>query len=210
MPTHLYHIFLDLVESSARATALRRVLESLSDAAIACHVTISDARTSGSEEYRDAVADEESAVIESIIGAAFVVAQTELNSVIAYVGHLHAFAKARGQVLCSTDGSKPDIRRFGSPVVGQTRYTRIDLINAFANYFKHHDEWPIPWPVKHSTSAMVAAAGAKSGSTGNLRAGLDALGIDRDLLTLLNDDVASWATKIASAYRAELRAKSLL
>jgi hypothetical protein len=36
-------------------------------------------------------------------------------------------------------------------LVNQNGPTRIELINAVANYFKHHDEWPREWPEKRDT-----------------------------------------------------------
>jgi hypothetical protein len=43
---------------------------------------------------------------------------------------------------------RPDFR--------QERSTRIELINAAANYFKHHDEWS-QWPANETTKTLSRA-----------------------------------------------------
>jgi len=38
--------------------------------------------------------------------------------------------------------------------------TRLQLIHSAANYFKHHDQWPNPWPtVKHPAARAVNVLG---------------------------------------------------
>jgi hypothetical protein len=48
--------------------------------------------------------------------------------------------------LKSSDGTERGIMNLGSPI-GDGGYSKIQVINAFANYFKHRDEWPPTTPL---------------------------------------------------------------
>jgi hypothetical protein len=60
------------------------------------------------------------------------------------------------------------------------------------------------------TVIAIEAAGAKAGTSGNLRIGLDTLGIRFDELVLLRREVSDWAKAIIAIYRAELKTKGVL
>jgi hypothetical protein len=88
------------------------------------------------------------------------------------------------------------------------------VINAFANYFKHRDERASSWAKltgnSKKTADVITAAGAKQGSSGNLRQALETLGIDYKDPTKLLTEVIAWEQAIASIYKRELGSLKLL
>ena len=214
MPVNLYSIFLDLARIHAHAEPIRRVLDSLSDAVISAKGTVNHAEANYAPEHYEAVCDDESDFVESLVGTAFVVAQAQITGVASSLKRLHDYAEEHGTSLTTTTGGKDSIMRLASPELPGTGSTRIQVINAFANYFKHHDEWVGPWANLErrslATARIVEAAGGTANSTGTLRTGLEALGIDYDLLDQLHEEVSKWAEAVITAYSAELTAAGLL
>jgi len=214
MPIVLYEILLEFAEIHVHSSSLERVLSSLGDAVTEAAGNIEHARRHYHEDHCDSVCDEESDVLESLVGTAFVVAQAQITGVVSSVMRLHKKAQSDGVHVAGLKGERREIMRLKSPVLAGTSYSRIQVIDAFANYFKHHDEWKVPWANLESrskpTADIIAAAGAKEGSTGNLRAGLKALDIDYDLLDRLHDEIATWASDVVKTYRSELHAKGLV
>src|SRR5437773_1587319 len=93
--------------------------------------------------YVDAVCDEETYIEESLLGAAFVVCQASITAVVSETKKLHTrYQKSASKDLTTTDGKKESIMRLGSPMVRKTGYSKIEIMNAFANCFKHQTEWP--------------------------------------------------------------------
>ena len=116
----------------------------------------------------DAVIDYETEIIENMLGTAFVVCQAQANAV------LQAALKIPGQTM-----KDYEIRKLGPRFDGN--YSKVEVLWALANYFKHRDEWgrsmwSNPGKREKSTVDAIKAAGLSVGSTGNLRMGAEALG----------------------------------
>jgi len=88
------------------------------------------------------------------------------------------------------------------------------LINAFANYFKHGDEWNGSWSAltgqSKQTADVISAVGAQEFSTGNLCAGGKALGLADDDPGPLAGYVRQWVEAVLSTYEAELKRIKLI
>lgn len=210
-----FEILFALIEVPLESPALYRVTEALGDAVKACSDAIEKAATSQNFEHFDSVAADESTVMESLIGAAFVACQAEINGAAAHFVRIHEEAKQAGVILKTSDGSKPGTRAVGSPKVGTSRYTRIEVINAFANYFKHRDEWKRPWDEaiddQRWTVSVISEVGAKEFESENLRTGLGALGIHPEMqMGLLSNFVHEWIDTMQRNYMAELKTHGLL
>lgn len=128
--------------------------------------------------------DDKCEEIEGLLAVAFVVAQTHVTQVVSRAMRVLDAAVASGTPLAGF-GSKKEwkqqLLRCGSALVPQTPYTQVEVLNAFANYFKHHEEWRGPWAeikdgLASFTVKVITAAGASQGSTGNFRSGAEALG----------------------------------
>ena len=104
---------------------------------------------------------------------------------------------------------------FGSEKVICTEFSQVQVIDAFANYFKHRDEWRADWnslPQKSaSTAQIISAVGASQGSTGNLRAGAEVLGnAAYTNVTVFIEILNNWRKNLYDGYREELETKQLI
>lgn len=221
-PKCLYIANLRLARMLADGSMLERVLEPLGDAVRVCAENVTATKNSSMQEYTDAVVDEESTVIESLIGAAFVVCQAQLNGIVSCIIRLNAplkkgaetKAECRRATLVTTKGNARDILASEEKRLRISGYSRAQVIDAFANYFKHHEGWPASWTTakgqaKH-TSTVIMAVGAEEASSGNLRIGLRALGIPGYELSVMAKIVGDWAATLINAYEQDLARKHLL
>jgi hypothetical protein len=88
------------------------------------------------------------------------------------------------------------------------RYSKVEVVNALANYFKHQDEWLGSWdqlqgPARQ-TAEIIRSIGAEEYSTGNLRTGARWLGVADDI-RLLSHVVGQWRSKIVGAYAEDVK-----
>lgn len=214
MTINFFHLHLDLARIQARSTSLERVLESLSNAVSEGAKAIAAASASGDEDGFEAIGDEESGVMEGLVGTAFVVAQTHITGIVSSIVRLHEYSAAHGTQLTTSNGKKAGVVQLESAHVAASGFTRIQVIDALANYFKHSDEWKLPWSnlagQSLKTAEVIIAIGGEENCTGNLRRGLKILGIDKDLLDLLHREVASWGERIIALYELELKSHGLI
>jgi len=214
MPVNFYSLFLDLARIHANSEPIRRVLDSLSDAVTAARKTVDHAQANFAAEHYEALYEDESDVLESMVGTASVAAQTQITGVISTLKRLHNYAARHEVALTTITGSKDAIMQLASSPLTGTTFTRIQVINAFANYYKHGDEWKTPWSnlnaLSQATAEIVEAAGGTENSSGNLRTGLKALGIVFDLLDCLHEEISKWAEALVAIYKSELKAIGLL
>ena len=202
-----YAFLVTFAETSRPSDALFRILEHLSGAISECDEILKRAVAGGNEDYYLMIGEEESDVVESLVGTAFVAIQTAITAVVSSVKRIHDQLD-RDKLTFPLQWGKENVLRLGSPLLGNTGYSRIQVIEALANYFKHHDEWPVTWSKLNKrhrpTSLIIESIGGKSGSTGNLRTGLEALGIDTDFLRILHVEVSAWQRAVIGTYEAEL------
>lgn len=213
---NIYDILIDFIGPDFSSGALRRVLESIQEAINVCDRAISDVQKNSEPDYIDAVGDTECDVIEALIGTAFVTAQTEITATASRVKRLHnKFKRDRPDfTLSTTTSAKANIFHTSSPIV-RSPYSAVEILNGFANYFKHRDEWDAQWrnatPPQQDTIAVIMAAGAEPGSTGNLRTAAHVLGADGiNGLIEFSEIIANWRKSLAAGYEAELRSLDLL
>lgn len=211
MPPNIYrYILISGKFTETTQEALLRIFDTLNQGVAACQKAFEAAQAHDDEDYTQSVADEESEVLEALIGTAFVIAQTEIESTVKMVDRLHKRAGSDGHTLKSTTTKRHEILRIESPIVAGTNYTRAEVINAFANYFKHRDAWGKRWgdltkdDKEKFTVDVIAAAGAQEYSSGNLRTAILVLGIQSDELEWLYNEMCSWKENIANRYRDEL------
>lgn len=188
---------------------LEEVLRTLGKAALQAEDRITEVAKTQDGDYIGEVFAEETILIEDVLGCAFVVTQSYITDIVSRLKWLHHRVERDGHCLTTTDASKLALINSYSDIVPGTAYTQIQVINAFANYFKHHDEWP-KWDNATDQSAVTVgillAVGADENSSDNCRKGLTALGIDRafDVYTMANI-VARWHSNLSNAYKDELK-----
>jgi len=223
-PVNPYQMELSWLSLTGDVSTLQRVLETLGDAIKESEKRLIKAQRTGSADWAEVVLDEECAITEDLIGAAFVVCQTYITGVAARVIglHRHHDRETPGNPLQTTSDSKyqgtptrPGIFRFGSRTIGRSGRTAVEAIDAFANYFKHHDEWVGSWTKLKGpgtkTAQTIMSLGASRGSTGNLRTGAERLGnkdyADFDIFVT---DLTRWTNRLLDGYAKELHKRGLI
>jgi hypothetical protein len=165
-------------------------------------------------DYREAILEEEQAFREALLGAAFVLAQERITQVVSRLKRIHQLADGDGVTLNTTDGSKKGLLAKAPDLVAGSSLTSVEAINAMANYFKHHGEWPVDWQVaKGQTSdtiAVVKMLGITQGSTGGISTGLRSLGLNERSLEELSALTRNWQNHLHSEYSSELATRRLL
>ncbi|MEK6325284.1 MAG: hypothetical protein AABN33_26895 [Acidobacteriota bacterium] len=213
-----YALHMLRIESLYRnSEAVDRALAPIGDAIASCAQNLEEAEITADSAYIDVVIDSETEMIETHLGTAFVVCQTYVTSIVSSVMALHKFRKKEtGVDLLTTKGNKVSIISFGSHFIKGSCYTEIQTIDAFANYFKHRDEWQQPWstlsrPAQRHTIQVLLAAGGEEGSTGNLRTGAEVLGnSEYKNVHVFTAILTNWCNNIRCSYDSELRSDSLL
>jgi hypothetical protein len=184
-------------------TSLRRLLEALGAAIKRCSDQIDRAANSGNEDYADAVTEAECGVIEDLLGTAFVGCQIFITATVSGTRHFQELSNDKSA------HEKATVLGIGSPTLASTNYTRVQVIDALANYFKHRDEWTGEWAAltgrAGQTISIIRAAGATQGNTGNLRTAAQALGVsDYGNLEILHNTIQEWCDNVWNAYRLKI------
>ena len=157
-------------------------------------------------ELIDQIIDDETEIVEYLICTAFVLCQAYITGVVSTAISLHKFANSKNILLKTTTNQKQDILRFGHEGDG---FSPAEVIDEFANYFKHRDEWGFNWQKlpktgQKKTVEIIQSAGAESGCTGNLRQGSIALGNPDFFETgIFLDKLEQWHLDLIDAYRTE-------
>jgi hypothetical protein len=203
---------------------LKRVLAPLGMAITESGATIDEMTSRFESPWVDSWVDDEVGIIEELLGVAFVACQTFITHIVTHIMRIHKHAAKQGVPLMTvgdislmTPGQKKvAITRYG--YAGEDGYSPIEVINAFANYYKHNDEWRLnrvnwddPTGLPAHTIPVISFAGAEEGSTGNLRSGAENLGnLEYKDLTVFAAHISTWRKSLINAYRAELISKRLI
>jgi len=121
------------------------------------------------EGFIEKKAQDEIRVMEDILGCAFVMAQTSIKRVANSTRALNALAKS------STIAQKTvhELMRWPGHERQAPPYSKIELIDAVANWWKHREEWPCDWAEittrqARETAQRIASLGISSNTPGKL------------------------------------------
>ena len=203
---------LTLLDLALRDTTFENVLRHLGEGVNAASRRANSAE--GDEDWVDAVVDEECDFIEDILGAAFVVCQTRITAITSLALQLRQRAVDKGTSFAAFGGKKENVRALGEAasllsVAGQS-VSKVEVLWALANYFKHRDEWrKMDWTEldkgQQPTVRVIVAAGLAAGSSGNLRRGARALGnTSFEETEVFARIVNEWGEKVRGAIGKEL------
>ena len=210
MPINIYSIHLKLIRLNFQYDVLSDFLKAQQNAIDALHVIVAEAQKSGNEDYIEATSDEQSEIVESLLGCSFVAAQAYITYVVSHIKALHRTTKKNNMSLSSTSDSKSNIMTTCSPIIAGTTIASVEAINALVNYYKHNDEWESDWTKEAGqtarTIAILTPLDLSPASTGNLRTSLNAFGGN---IVAIPDVVRQWQLDLASKYEAELLSLSL-
>ncbi len=79
--------------------------------------------------------------IEELLGVAFVACQVHITYIASHIRmlHRHAAGRPRSARLTTTDGTRTGIMQHGFTAAAGTPYSPVEVMNAFANHYKHRD-----------------------------------------------------------------------
>lgn len=217
-PKSLFSMILKDGKDDYRLDKIDAILGPIGNGIDAIGKFVNAADMSENEEYAQMIADDEVEVIEGLLGVAFVVCQTQIERVVHSVGLLHRHAESftTPLPLTTTKTGKSSVMAFDSVRVGTSTVTRIEAMNAVANYFKHRDSWPGDWRKARgqaaSTIDTIQKIGLEQGSSGNLRTASEALGNPSGYIKVSRfaDAIRDWQSTLFGAYEAELRQANVL
>jgi hypothetical protein len=175
-----------------------RVFGSLSEGIQAAASRIDEVERDAPEETARMVVEDECDVIESLLGAAYVVCQVPITDV-----------TQRTLRICQlmSESSRPFARKTDVRALGRqfdAEFSQVEVLWALGNYFKHREEWDrAEWkelklkrPEK-DTIPVLEAIGLQESSSGNLRRGAEALGnAGFTELSVFEDIIRQWASEV--------------
>jgi hypothetical protein len=172
------------------------------------------------DEYRGEVEIEECALIDELLGMAFVAAQIFITGVRTIVEDLSRACSANGRPLPLVKDPKAKaswVLDIGEQVAGST-YTAIQVAYHVANYWKHRDEWETCEKVTGERFSRVWKTDNKNDKTvrilssigieystgplpGHLRTAAEAFGVTDDYADLspVRQKVRHWAEALYKA-----------
>jgi len=156
--------------------------------------------------------DYEWEAIEGMLGMSFVACQLDITSVVSRCEMFHI-----GPEL-GPKPSKQDLMELCRETVTGSAFSKVRAINAFANYFKHEDEWPADWrkikpkSLAAETVRIVLALGVVPGSPGNMRTGFERIlgHTEYERVGELGDLIRKWEREVKGEYKEKLKKKKLL
>jgi hypothetical protein len=215
--------FLDAIWDGDEPSQIERVLEPLGKAISESAQRIDEAATHENPDYLESVVEEEIYIIEGLLGTAFVVCQLDITYTVSKVKALHSLCEdSKNIILTTTNGSKEGLLGIDPQIFPGTNLTQVQAIDAFANYFKHKDEWHKSWNaiatstgnedrLTRRTVQSIITAGAEEYSNGNFRGAAKKLGnIGYDNTEVFITILQTWRQHARVLYEAELGQKGLL
>lgn len=210
----LDHMSLRLLRFAAEDSTYRSVLQAIAEALRDADARIDEALRSADQEWQEVVVDEECALDEHLLGAAFVICQAQITAVVSRAQNTRKHVLSRGGTFSAFGESKEAVRDLGARLPPPATATRVEMLWALANYFKHREEWPRDWskinkPDTKKTVDVIKQAGLSWQSSGNLRAASEYLGNSGDYAKVQSfaDIVDAWANVVVEAVKAELGVK---
>jgi hypothetical protein len=208
-PRTAMQLCLRLLDYAIESDAHKEVLSVLGRGINAAGARIHRAENSDVDDYVEAVTDSEIENIEGLLGAAYVVCQTQITTIVQAARRCRAHAVEDGRAFTAFGDSDHEVRRIGPRFDAQ--YSKVEVLWALANYFKHRDEWSSnswtsPQGRERHTISAISAAGLGPGSNGNLRTGAEALGNPGYAdMTVFQTIIREWADQVRTALQQAAR-----
>jgi len=171
-----------------RLSSTRQVFQALSDALKNVEKIILD---EAREEYEREDALEHA---ENLLGIAFVTAQTYIAGT---VSDINQFAKVSNKL------TKDQLLKTYSEKLSEKAVTKLELCDALANYYKHHDEWE-SWSAvgrqQRTVATLQAAEIIESDAYPCIKAS-EMLWLNTQSLESLLSLITNWREAVFTAYK---------
>ena len=160
-------------------------------------------------EYAEATVNDACDEIENLLGVSFVICQVHITAIASSVNRFEKFYNRIHFGKHKAVPAKNSILQNGSRLVAGTEFSAVTVISAFANYWKHRDEWRGDWCQSKGRQAktveVIRSLGATQGSSGNMRQGAKALGNENFAgVDCFGSDVVAWHGNLLSELRSKL------
>jgi hypothetical protein len=213
MALNLYKIHLDLISLAFQYDISVDVLHELRKTLQRIHDRTIDITKDLSQDNAEFIWRDTNSVIEDLHGAAFVISQSSITAIVSRLKAIHQFAQSAGTPIISIPREKKDMLTFKSAVISSTGTSQIQAIEAFANYFKHNDEWPSGWvnpdPRSKPTIDSLHALGFQFYNDSILRNAMQLFDSNRNLLALANS-VSEWHEAILKELKTEFASSGVI
>lgn len=162
------------------------------------------------EGERDIFVDDECALIENLLGAAYVTCQARITAVASAVTKLarHVDRHDADALTARLPRDKSEVLGLGRRLSLVPTLSEVQALDALANYFKHHEQWEdqVRWhrlgrDDARRTVAVISQLGLRPSSTGNLRRGAQALGSSDYRVNVFAEAIDDWCAVIKTAVR---------
>lgn len=187
--------------------AYENVISSLSQSLISSEDYVKKSLESECDDFIEAVMDEYLPITESLIGVAYVVCQTQMSNVIAAASALRPHLDQESKKFGAFSEKPYSIIALGHTSCQPGCRTKVELVWALGNYFKHRDEWPYDWDTlprdklskqSRPTVEMLKEVGLGARNSHILRGGLEKLndGASPNNLLVLVEIVDAWSAYV--------------
>jgi hypothetical protein len=156
-----------------------------------------------SDKFRSVEDDHDVAMGQLFIASAFVLGQAAITQAVSIATRVREIA---GDPQ-SLPHRKPGIMATEAPIHQESGLSKIAIIDAAANYFKHHYEWHDDWSGPDrakDTIAIVVKLGLEPGNEYNLSRALRQLEISDSDMSPMVHLVQAWRERLAAYYRTAL------
>ena len=138
------------------------------------------------------------AVVELLIGSSFVLGQTSITQAVSIARKISELA---GHPAWMTQG-RLRLLSTEAPPHEATGLSKIVLIDAVANYIKHHNEWPDDWSnasaAQTTTIDAVSKLGLEPNNRYNLPRAVRGLGMSESNLRPMSTIIQEWRQRLAA------------
>lgn len=181
-----------------------RSLAELTHAAEQSRFERADPGKSASPKYYTVEDEHDMAVVDLLIGSAFVLGQAAITQAVSIVTRIYDLAAKPSWLphgkaaLMSTEAAKHN----------KPGLSEIAIIDGVANYFKHHYEWPDAWigasSKQQSAIDLVLRLGLSPGGNCNLNIAVRELGMSPQDMTRLPVLLQEWRERLAAYCRDQM------
>jgi hypothetical protein len=141
-------------------------------------------------------------VVGHFVGSAFVLGQATITQAVSLVKRMYEDAGKPSWIPSDKGG----IMKTAAPIHPKTGLSKITIINAIANYYKHRYEWRDDWsgpPTSKPTIDIAVQLGLRPKGCHNMENALRELGIYPDNMVPLAQLVVAWREELAEHIRVE-------
>jgi hypothetical protein len=152
-------------------------------------------------------------MISLLIGASFVLGQTAITQTA-------ALALKVGELVGNPSwlpGSRAEVLQTASTFHVKTRLSDLAVIDAVANYFKHHHEWPLGWDLDQAKGAQrntiniaLSLGLSPESEEDSLQSALQSLGLSERSMRSLGGSIRDWRERLAEELRERLYEHNIL